>query len=78
MIPGGKVGQLYIKYVTPTPGGVYSYSVVGTLPPGVTFYSAIGLLYGYPTAAGNFAFSITATNVNNCAGTKAYNVPIAP
>jgi hypothetical protein len=78
VIAGGKVGQLYIKYVTPAPGGSYLYAVVGTLPPGVTFYNAIGLLYGYPTAAGNYAFSITATNVNNCVGTKAYDLPIAP
>jgi hypothetical protein len=77
-IPGGKVGQLYVKYVTPTPGGVYSYSVTGALPPGVTFYAAMGLLYGYPTAAGSYNFSITANNVNGCPGSKAYTVVIAP
>ncbi len=67
-----------LKYVTPLPGGTYSYSVTGTLPPGLTFFQGTGLLFGYPTAPGTSNFSITATNANGCTGTKPYAVSIAP
>jgi hypothetical protein len=77
-LSGGQVGQLFMKYMTPSPDGTYSFSRSGTLPPGVTFYSSIGLLFGYPTAQGTFTFSITATDLNGCEGSRTYIVPIAP
>jgi len=43
-------------------GGVspYTWSVIGTLPPGLTFTA--GILSGAPTQAGNFKFSIQVTD----------------
>jgi len=77
-LTAGKVGQLYLKYVTPTPAGSYTYSLTGALPAGLIFYPSLGLLYGYPSAAGNYNFTITATNTNNCVGSKAYVLAISP
>jgi hypothetical protein len=77
-LPDGKVGQAYNNSVAATPAGSYSYSLSGTLPPGVTFYNASGLLYGYPAAAGTYNFTITATDANNCTGSRNYSVTITP
>jgi len=77
-LPNGKKGTLYVQYVVASPASSYSYSLTGTLPAGLTFYPAIGLIFGYPTAAESYNFSVTATNLNNCSGTRAYDVAIAP
>lgn len=53
-----------------------NYTVTtGSLPPGVTLYSSIGLLYGYPTTPGTYNFTIKATDANNCIGNKNYSGP---
>ncbi|MEP7337822.1 MAG: putative Ig domain-containing protein [Acidobacteriota bacterium] len=77
-LASGKTGQMYNNSVAASPTTSYSYSLTGTLPPGVTFYSAAGLVFGYPAAAGNYNFTITATNANNCIGSRSYSVTIAP
>ncbi|MBI1762997.1 MAG: putative Ig domain-containing protein [Acidobacteria bacterium] len=77
-LPNGNLGQMYSNTVAATPVGGYSYSLSGTLPPGVTFYNAAGLLFGFPMAAGTYNFSITATDTNNCAASRSYAVTVAP
>jgi hypothetical protein len=77
-LPNGKVGTLYLKYVTASPAGSYSYSAAGTVPPGLTFFGAIGLLYGYPTAANSYSFNLSATSTNSCTGSSGYTVVIVP
>jgi len=47
----------------------------GSLPPGLTLY-ANGLLFGYPTAAGSYSFTITATGAGACAGNRGYSLTI--
>ncbi len=75
-LPGGSVGQLYTNSVTASPAGSYSYSVsTGSLPPGVTLYASIGVLFGFPTAAGSYTFTITATQ-GACTGSQNYTVVI--
>jgi hypothetical protein len=74
-LPSGTVGQMYNQSVTASPAGSYSYSQTGTLPPGLTFY-ATGLLFGYPSATGTYNFTITATDGNNCTGSKSYSLVI--
>lgn len=77
-LPNGAPGQLYNSSVAASPGGSYSYVVTsGSLPPGLTFYGAFGLLFGYPTTPGAYSFSITATNANNCTGSKSYSLVIS-
>ncbi|MBI3422190.1 MAG: putative Ig domain-containing protein [Acidobacteria bacterium] len=76
-LPNGQPGQLYSQVVTGSPSATYSYAVTaGSVPPGLTFIAAGGLLYGYPTAAGTYNFTITATDANNCTGARAYTLSI--
>ena len=71
-LSGGSVGQFYNQSVAASPSSSYSYSVSGDLPPGLQFYGAVGMLYGYPTVAGTYSFTVTATNASNCAGSRQY------
>jgi hypothetical protein len=73
--PSGTVGQMYSQSVAASPVGGYSYSQTGTLPPGLTLY-ATGLLFGYPTSTGTYNFTVTATDGNNCTGSKSYSLVI--
>ncbi len=76
-LPNGQPGQLYSNSVAATPAGSYSYAVTtGSLPPGLTLYGSFGLIYGFPTTAGSFDFTITATDANNCTGAKSYSLLI--
>ena len=75
-LPNGNVGQLYNAAATASPAGLYSYTVTsGSLPPGVTLFAANGLLFGFPTAMGSYAFTITATQ-GACSGSRMYTVLI--
>ena len=47
----------------------------GALPPGVML-SATGLLSGTPTAAGNFTFTVTATDANGCTASTTYTLAV--
>jgi hypothetical protein len=73
-LPGGTVGALYSNSVAASPAGSYSYTSSGTLPPGVSLMST-GLLFGYPTAAGSYTFTVTATQ-GACTGSQSYMVAI--
>ncbi|HMY74536.1 MAG TPA: putative Ig domain-containing protein, partial [Blastocatellia bacterium] len=76
-LPNGTVGGLYSNAVAASPAGTYSYAVSsGTLPPGVTLYSSFGLIFGFPTAAGSYTFTLTATQ-GACTGSQTYTVLIS-
>ncbi len=76
-LPNGTPGQFYSNSVTATPSGTYNSAITsGSLPPGLTLFGAFGLIYGYPTAAGAFSFTITATDNNNCTGQRSYSMTI--
>lgn len=76
-LPNGAVGQLYSNSVVAAPAGSYSYEVTaGSLPQGLTLFAPIGLLNGFPTAAGVFNFTVTASTTGNCTGQQAYTVTI--
>ena len=72
----GSIGSPYSQSVTASPSGSYTYTLTGTTPPGVTFYNAAALLYGYPTTNGTYNFTITATNGSSCTGSKSYTITI--
>ncbi|MFN4095165.1 MAG: putative Ig domain-containing protein [Sphingomonas sp.] len=81
-LPSGTVGILYSAILT-TSGGVspYSYAVTaGAIPAGLSF-NPNGTLSGTPVAAGNFNFTITATDSSGAPGpytaSRAYTVSIA-
>jgi hypothetical protein len=76
-LPNGAPSQFYNGSVTASPAGSYSYAVTsGSLPPGLTLYGSFGLIYGYPTTAGAYNFTNTATDTNNCTGSKNYSLNI--
>ncbi|MBI1761100.1 MAG: putative Ig domain-containing protein [Acidobacteria bacterium] len=54
----------------------YQFTVTsGAAPNGLTL-AASGALTGLPTLAGNFNFTVTATDANNCTGARAYTLTI--
>jgi hypothetical protein len=74
-IPPGTVNVGYMQTFTQTGGiGATSFSLSGTLPTGVTFSGAT--LSGVPTQSGNFPITVTATDSNNCTGSRNYTLVI--
>jgi hypothetical protein len=76
-LPDGVVGTPYSADVTATGGQApYTYSVVfATSSFGLSFSSA-GVLSGTPNAAGTIEMTVTATDANNCTGSRAYVILI--
>lgn len=74
----GEVGVAFSSVPMNVSGGTtpYSYSVVGTLAPGLTFDASTGTLAGTPTGAGSF--SIRVADANGAIGTNTCPVAIAP
>ncbi|WP_190285618.1 putative Ig domain-containing protein [Montanilutibacter psychrotolerans] len=65
--PGGPLNAAYgVAYsqVFSASGGIapYSYSLTGTLPPGLTFDAASATLSGVPSQPGTFAFSVSVSD----------------
>lgn len=76
-LPAGLFANAYQQQFS-TSGGTapYSYAVTtGALPGGLTL-SASGALSGSPTAAGGFAFTVTATDALGFTGTRDYTVQV--
>jgi len=57
--------------------GTYTFTSVGTLPPGLTLSSA-GVLSGTPTTAGSFTFAVTATDTLGSSANEGFTVVINP
>jgi hypothetical protein len=77
-LPGGTFAAAYAQTITSS-GGLGPYVVAltsGTLPGGLTLDSA-SLLAGTPSAAGTFAFAVSATDANGCGGAASYLLSIA-
>jgi Putative Ig domain. len=74
----GPAGTPFSVTFTQTGGiGTTTFSESGTLPTGLTFHTATGVLDGTPTQGGTFPITVTATDSNNCTGTGAtYNLTI--
>lgn len=68
-LPGGTVGKAYSQAISAAGGTVpYTYAKTsGTLPPG-TGLTPAGFLFGTPTAAGTFTFTVTTTDAHGCTG----------
>ncbi|MER8830136.1 putative Ig domain-containing protein [Mesorhizobium sp. M0938] len=76
-LPDGTGGIAYAQGLSAT-GGTAPYSfalTAGTLPTGLTL-GADGSLAGTPTTAGNFNFTVTATDANGFTGVQAYALSI--
>lgn len=77
-LPNGAIGSLYSQTVTATGGNApYTFTLSsGALPSGLTLDSMTGIISGTPSAAGTFTFTVTATDVNGCPGSRAYTIII--
>lgn len=76
LLPSGAVGSAYSQTLLAVGGtGPYAFTASGSLPPGVAL-SAGGALSGTPTQSGAFAFTVTATDVNGCAGRTTYSLGV--
>ncbi|HMZ18161.1 MAG TPA: putative Ig domain-containing protein [Blastocatellia bacterium] len=76
-IPAAFVGVPYSQSFTPSGvSGTVVWSVVGSLPAGLTLSSA-GVLSGTPTAAGSATFTIKATGNYTCFGQRQYTLTVS-
>jgi Ice-binding-like/Putative Ig domain len=71
----GTVGVAFSQPIVASGGTApYTYTVVGTLPPGLTLTG--GVLSGTPTTAGTYPFSIRATDASGCFAALSFTITI--
>jgi hypothetical protein len=77
-LPDAVVGTAYDQTLQTTGGTPpYTFSVhSGALPTGLAL-APTGAVSGVPTAAGDFAFSVDATDANGCTATASYTLGVA-
>jgi Putative Ig domain len=80
VLPAARVGQPYQQRITTTGGdSPVTFRVSGgSLPPGLTFNPATGVISGLPRVAGTFRFKITATTSTGETITHEYTLLVAP
>ena len=79
-LPAMTVSEPYTVTFTATGGlGPYTFSVsAGAVPAGLALNGTTGVLAGTPTTAGDYAFSITATDSLGSTGVRAYTGEVLP
>jgi PKD repeat protein len=79
VLPVGTEGQAYNSQTITASGGAapYTFSVTaGSLAGSGLTLSSAGTLSGASPVAGTYAFTVTATDTNNCPGSQAYSVTV--
>lgn len=77
-LPGGTAGTPYEEVTFTAEGGKAPYSfamTAGALPEGLSL-DASGELYGTPTEAGSFTFTVTAIDANDFTGEREYTLTV--
>lgn len=70
-------GTPFSQMLTATGGTSYTFTVTaGALPTGLLL-SPAGLLSGTPTSTGEYAFTVTATDISGCLGSQIYTGAVA-
>jgi hypothetical protein len=84
-LPPGVIGTPYSQTITASGGTPpFTFTITsGALPPGLTLSttsSTTALISGTPFLAGQFSFTITATDANSCPGSRPYSIviPVVP
>ena len=74
-LSNGISGTAYSQQIDPvtggTPGYIYSLAAGSTLPAGLTL-SGAGLISGIPVTAGNYTFSVMATDTKGCSAAATF------
>ena len=77
-IPAATAGTAYSQTFTQVSGiGTVNWTLAGTLPVGLSLNAATGVLSGTPIQLGSFNFTVTATDANGCAGSRAYTLAVS-
>jgi len=63
---------------TPSSTDASSFSISGSVPPGMTFNTMTGTLSGTPTTAGSYNIVITVINASGSASLPAFTINVAP
>ncbi len=75
-VPNATVGAAYSQTLSASGGTApYTFAATGSVPSGLTL-SAGGTLSGTPTTAGDFSFTVTATDADSFTGNQAYTVHV--
>jgi pectate lyase len=78
-IPAATAGSAYLQSFTQIGGsGAIAWGLSGTLPAGLTFNTATGILSGTPTETGDFPITVTVTDANGCPGSRGYTLTVGP
>ena len=79
-VPDVLIDEPYTVTFTATGGSAptspFTFSYTGTIPTGTTLDSATGILSGTPTTAGEYTFTIIATDPNGYSGSREYTVEV--
>jgi hypothetical protein len=79
-LPDGEVNGAYAQFPIEISGGSGNYSdwsiKSGNLPGGLSLGSADGVIFGKPTTAGTFSFTIQVTDSNGVTATQALSITI--
>ncbi len=76
-LPSGEVGASYSNQLTKSGGtGPYIWSIIGSLPDGITLNTSSGLLSGIPTTAATTSFTVQVTDFYGKFATKAVSVQV--
>ncbi len=76
-IPAATAGSGYSQVFTQAGGlAPITFSLTGTLPTGLSFTAGTSTLSGTPTEVGSFPITVTATDRNNCSGSRGYTLSV--
>ena len=78
VLPGGEVGVLYAATPTVIHGTApYTWSVIGTLPAGLSVSASTGAVTGTPTSPGTSTFTLVVTDSLGASATQPESVDVA-
>ena len=77
-LPDGYIGIAYgpVAFAASEGAPAYTWSISGSLPPGITQDTSTGELSGNPTTAGSYTFDVIVTDTNDEFDSKTYTIDV--